>query len=69
VLQPPLPLGSENPFSSEQACIDQIGGHSHHNFAGVPDQLRRDGVLADTATGLHQGSLTGRYGTHRPDSA
>ncbi|RAR13695.1 p53-like transcription factor [Stemphylium lycopersici] len=24
---------------------------------------------AHTATGIHQGSITGRYGTHRPDSA
>ena len=70
MLQSPLPLTSENPFPSEQECIDHIGAHAHHNsFASVPDPLRRDAVLTHTGTGIHQGSIAGCYGTHRPDSA
>ncbi|KAF1843548.1 p53-like transcription factor [Cucurbitaria berberidis CBS 394.84] len=67
VLQPPLPLASDNPFSSEQQCIDHIGAHAHHSSfaAGVPDQLRRDGALAHS-TGI---PLTSRYGAPRPDTA
>ncbi|KAL6155238.1 hypothetical protein ACJBU6_06832 [Exserohilum turcicum] len=69
VLQPPLSLTSEIPFSSEPECIDHIGAHAtHSSFVSVPDQLRRDGSLAHSGTDLHQASIAGRYGTHRPDS-
>ncbi|EMD94083.1 hypothetical protein COCHEDRAFT_1192233 [Bipolaris maydis C5] len=70
VLQPSPSLASENPFSSEEGYIDHIGAHAHHNsFASVSDQFRREPVLAHPAAGLHQGSIAGCYGTHRPDSA
>lgn len=70
VLHPPLPMASGNHFSTEEACIDQIGSHAHHNpfSAGVPDQLRRDGALAHTATGMPLGAITGRYGAPRPEA-
>lgn len=70
MLQPSPSLASENPFSSEEGYIDHIGAHAHHNsFASVSDQFRREPVLAHPAAGLHQGSIAGCYGTHRPDSA
>ncbi|KAF1946844.1 p53-like transcription factor [Clathrospora elynae] len=70
VLQSPLPLASDNHFSSDQECIDHMSAHAHHSsFPGVPDQLRRDGPLAHSATGLPLGSIAGRFGAHRPDSA
>lgn len=63
-------MASENHYSTEDACIDQIGSHAHQNsFAGgVPDQLRRDGALAHTATGMPLSAMTSRYGAHRPDA-
>ncbi|KAL6711023.1 hypothetical protein ACN47E_006898 [Coniothyrium glycines] len=66
VLQPPLPLASDNPFSSEQECIDHTGVHAHHSSfaAGVPDQLRRGGPLAYPSNGIP----LSRYGAPRPDS-
>lgn len=70
VLHPPLPMASDNPFSTEEACIDQMGSHAHHNSfsAGVPDQLRRDGTLAHTATGMLSSAITSRYSAPRPDA-
>jgi hypothetical protein len=70
VLHPPLPMASDNHFSTEEACIDQMGSHAHHNSfaAGVPDQLRRDGALAHTATGMLSNAITSRYSAPRPDA-
>ncbi|KAF2188633.1 p53-like transcription factor [Zopfia rhizophila CBS 207.26] len=51
----PLPLASDVPFTSEQPeCIDHIGAHAHHSSfaAGVPDQLRRDGALGHSSSGI-----------------
>lgn len=63
-------MASENHYSTEDACIDQIGSHAHHNSfaANVPDQLRRDGTLAHTASGMPMGALSSRYGAHRPEA-
>jgi meiosis-specific transcription factor NDT80 len=63
-------MASDNHFSTEEACIDQIGAHAHHNSfaAGVPDQLRRDRALAHTATGMPLSTITSRYGAPRPDA-
>jgi hypothetical protein len=59
----PLPLASEHPFSSEQECIDHIGAHAHHSSfaAGVPDQLRREGPLGHSASGIPHYSNTSRH--------
>lgn len=63
-------MASENHFSTEEPCIDQIGTHAHHNsFASaVPEQLRRDGALAHTATGMPLSAITSRYNAPRPDA-
>ncbi|KAL5372261.1 hypothetical protein PMIN02_012651 [Paraphaeosphaeria minitans] len=70
ILQPSLPLASENPFSSEQECIDHIGAHAHHSpfTAGVSDHLRRESTLAQSATGIPLSSISRRYTSHRPEA-
>lgn len=62
-------MASDNHFSTEEACMDQIGSHAHHSSfaAGVPDQLRRDGALAHTASGMLSSAIPSRYGAPRPD--
>jgi meiosis-specific transcription factor NDT80 len=44
--------------------------HAHHNSfaAAVPEQLRRDGALAHTATGMPLSAITSRYSAPRPDA-
>lgn len=70
VLQPSLPLAPENPFSSEQECIDHIGAHAHHSpFAtGVSDQLGRDGHLGHSAAGIALGPVANTLRAHRPEA-
>ncbi|PSN68789.1 p53-like transcription factor [Corynespora cassiicola Philippines] len=43
----PLPLGSGNPFSSEQECIDH-SGHANHTRYPTSDPLRTDGDLGQS---------------------
>jgi meiosis-specific transcription factor NDT80 len=63
-------MASENHFSTEEPCIDQMSTHAHHNSfaAAVPEQLRRDGALAHTATGMPLSAITSRYSAPRPDA-
>ncbi|KAF1976339.1 p53-like transcription factor [Bimuria novae-zelandiae CBS 107.79] len=70
LLQPSLPLASENPFSSEQECLDQIGAHPHHSHfaAGVSDQLRRESTLSQSAAGIPLSSITRTYNPHHPET-
>ncbi|EDU44189.1 conserved hypothetical protein [Pyrenophora tritici-repentis Pt-1C-BFP] len=47
VLQPPLPLASDNPFSSDQECIDQIGAHTHAHH----NSYQAGAALSDSGSG------------------
>ncbi|KAL5119178.1 hypothetical protein ACEQ8H_002886 [Pleosporales sp. CAS-2024a] len=64
VLHTPLSLASDSHFSPDQECVNQIGSHAHRSYsaAGVPEQLRRDGIGPPPNSSAHL------YGAPHPDT-